>query len=484
MSEQLRAQVLIVEDDADHADVMAEALRKFGHVCTIVGGVERALDELKHGTFDVVVTDLRMPTSAGVPAVDGQRVAPDGGDAGLAVLRAVRKLQPQAETIMVTAHGDVPTARAAFKEGAYDFIEKPLDLSVFRTLVNRAADTVLLRHEASGTGSSGDASGLGDLVQHEGFEGIVAGSEPMRRILRTVKSVAATALPVLIRGESGTGKELIARALHQHSPRCDRPFVPVNVAAIPAQLIESELFGHKKGAFTDAHANRDGMFAEASGGTIFLDEIAELAPALQAKLLRVLQEHEIRPIGAAKAELIDVRVVAATHRNLESMLKQGLFREDLYYRLNVIEIHLPPLRARPEDILPLADHILASHSARRARRYTISREAQQYLLNYYWPGNIRELQNVIERAVALSRNDVISQDDLPAHVQEKRSSDFLAAAVARRMSISELERDYILRVLDEEAGNKSRAAARLGLDRKTLYRKLDEYAKDEPPRES
>jgi transcriptional regulator with PAS, ATPase and Fis domain len=290
---------------------------------------------------------------------------------------------------------------------------------------------------------------------------------------------------VLVTGESGTGKELIARAIHYNSSRTNGAFVGVNLAAIPESLIESELFGHKKGAFTDARSDKPGLFVEADGGTIFLDEIGELALPLQAKLLRVLQEHEVRPLGATKNQRVDVRVVAATNKNLEAMLADGSFREDLYYRLNVIHIDLPPLRSRPEDIVPLAEHVLAQLGAKQTppRRMKLSPEAQHLLLAYHWPGNVRELMNVLERGVALCQGELIADDDLPPHVREKRSADFLGAAVARRMTLAELEREFIERVLEDEAGNKTRAAQRLGLDRKTLYRKLDEYAKQagQPP---
>jgi two-component system response regulator HydG len=283
---------------------------------------------------------------------------------------------------------------------------------------------------------------------------------------------------VLVTGESGTGKELVARAIHYNSTRRGGAFVGVNLAAVPEGLIESELFGHKKGAFTDARADKPGMFVEADGGTIFLDEIGELALPLQAKLLRVLQEHEVRPLGATKNQRVDVRVIAATNKNLEAMLADGSFREDLYYRLNVIHLDLPPLRSRPEDIVPLSERILEQFAARPGgRRMRLSPEAQHQLLAYHWPGNVRELMNVLERGIALCQGELIADDDLPSHVRERRPADFLGAAVARRMTLAELEREFIERVLEDEAGNKTRAAQRLGLDRKTLYRKLDEYAK-------
>jgi transcriptional regulator with PAS, ATPase and Fis domain len=284
----------------------------------------------------------------------------------------------------------------------------------------------------------------------------------------------------LLTGESGTGKELIARAIHYNSVRAAGPFVAVNLAAVPESLIESELFGHKKGAFTDARADKPGLFVEADGGTIFLDEIGELALPLQSKLLRVLQEHEVRPLGSTKDQRVDVRVVSATNRKLETMIADGSFREDLYYRLNVIQVDLPPLRSRPEDIIPLADHLLAQLSARAVppRKMRLSPEAQQLLLAYHWPGNVRELTNVLERGMALCQGELIADDDLPPQVREKRAADFLGAAVARRMTLADLEREFIEATLADEAGNKTRAAQRLGLDRKTLYRKLDEYAKD------
>ncbi|MCA9300364.1 MAG: sigma-54-dependent Fis family transcriptional regulator, partial [Phycisphaerales bacterium] len=343
-------QVLIVEDEVDHADVMSESLRRPGHVCTIVHTVRDAVEELRGGRFDVIVTDLRMPDSAGHESPSGGAVEADGGNAGLLVLEAARDLQPDAETIMVTAHGDVATARAAFKHGAYDFIEKPLDLEVFRNLVNRAAETVLLRHE------SGQ---LADLVQHEGFEGIVAGSDVMRRILQSVRTVAASNLSVLVTGESGTGKELIARAIHRNSPRHAKRLVSFNCAGQSESLIEDQLFGHVRGAFTGAERDREGVFEYADGGTLFLDEIGDMPLTMQAKLLRVLESGDVVRLGANDTRTVDVRFVSATNRDLEAMGAEGEFRQDLYYRIKGAHIHLPPLRDRREDIPRIIRHAIA-----------------------------------------------------------------------------------------------------------------------------
>jgi two-component system response regulator HydG len=282
---------------------------------------------------------------------------------------------------------------------------------------------------------------------------------------------------MLVTGESGTGKELVARAIHAKSSRKARPFVAVNCAAIPDALLESEIFGYVRGAHSTATADRQGLFVEANGGTLFLDEIAEMPLALQPKLLRILQDGEVRPLGMNRALRVDVRVIAATNRDIERQLREGRFREDLYYRLNVIQIQLPPLRGRPEDILPLADHFLARAAERSGKTVQGWREStKKVLLAYHWPGNVRELENVVERAVALTEGDLIGPDDLPRAMQERKSQDRLATAVAQGFTLDQLEREYIERILEVEGGNKTRAAQRLGLDRKTLYRKLEEYA--------
>ncbi|MCG3123519.1 MAG: Regulatory protein AtoC [Phycisphaerales bacterium] len=482
----MAAQVLIVEDDPDHADVMADALRKPGHVCTIVSDIERASDELKHGSFDVIVTDLRMPSSGGKLGV-----MPDGSDAGLRVLDAARRLQPHAETIMVTAHGDVPTARAAFKHGAYDFIEKPLDLEVFRNLVDRAAQTVLLRHEST------DLADGDQLVQHEGFEGIVAGSEPMRRILRTVRTVAASSLPVLITGESGTGKELIAQAIHRNSSRSKGRFVAINCAAEAENLLEDQLFGHVRGAFTGAERDREGVFEYANHGTLFLDEIGDMPMTMQAKLLRVLETGEVVRLGSNEPRKTDVRFVSATNRDLKAMVAQGRFRGDLFFRINGSTVALPPLRERREDIPRIVRHAIARFvemMAPGSAPFDITDAAMMRLTSFSWPGNVRQLLNVVQNMVVTAvgeahgdvksggpggappvldtrhiPEDVRSEDD--ATVPESASE----MASLAGTSLEQIEKRAIRETLRLTGGNREHAAKLLGIGERTLYRKLKEY---------
>jgi DNA-binding NtrC family response regulator len=454
MADGTSATILVVEDDDAMRDLLAEELRDAGHRVLSAPGGSLGLDVARAEPVDLVVTDLRMPDL-------------DGFD----LIRDLSALPDPPHIVMITAFGSIETAIKAVKLGAYDYITKPFEIEELLLVLDKAVHERVLRRQV--------ARLQREVERQYGFENIIARSEAMKEVLALVSRIAGSTASVLITGESGTGKELIARAIHYNSPRARGPFVAVNLAAVPETLIESELFGHKKGAFTDARADRAGLFAEADGGTIFLDEIGELALPLQAKLLRVLQEHELRPLGATKTQRVDVRVLAATNRNLEGMLAEGSFREDLYYRLNVIQLDLPPLRARPEDVLPLAEHFLAQVGARLSppRHLRLLVDAQQILLSYSWPGNVRELHNVLERGIALCQGDSITADDLPNHVREKKPADFLQVALARRMSLAELEREYIERVLDDEGGNKTRAAQRLGLDRKTLYRKLEEYAR-------
>jgi DNA-binding NtrC family response regulator len=450
------AAVLVVEDDDAMRELLVEELGDAGYRVRAAAGGAQGLEAARSEKVELIITDLRMPDI-------------DGFD----LIRDVGALPDPPHIVMITAFGSIETAIKAVKLGAYDYITKPFEIDELLLLVEKALSERSLRRQV--------ARLQREVERQYGFENVVARSQAMREILGLVARIAGSTASVLITGESGTGKELIARAIHYNSPRAKAPFVAVNLAAVPESLIESELFGHKRGAFTDARADRIGLFAEADTGSIFLDEIGELALPLQAKLLRVLQEHELRPLGATRTQRIDVRVIAATNRNLEAMLADGSFREDLYYRLNVIQVDLPPLRSRPEDVVPLAERYLAQVGARQdpPRRFGMAPDAQQILLGYGWPGNVRELHNVLERGVALCQGDVLGADDLPPHVKEKKPGDFLAAAVARRMTMADLEREYIARVLEGEGGNKTRAAQRLGLDRKTLYRKLDEYAKQD-----
>jgi two-component system response regulator HydG len=491
-TERLAAQVLIVEDEPEHADVMADALKRPGHVCTIVTGVDRAMDELRHGIFDIVVTDLRMPTSAGHAGVDGTKVSSDGGDAGLRVVEAARKLQPAGEVIMVTAHGDVPTARAAFKLGVYDFIEKPLDLDIFRALVNRAAQTVLLRHEFGGKGG---VAGAGEVVQHKGFEGIVAGSEPMRRILRTVKTVAMSSLPVMVTGESGTGKELIARAVHTNSPRAKGRFVAINCAAEAESLLEDQLFGHVKGAFTGAEKDREGLFEYASGGgggTLFLDEIGDMPLKMQAKLLRVLETARVVRLGSNEERAVDVRIVSATNKDLKAMIARGEFREDLFFRINGSVIAIPPLRDRREDIPRIVRHAIAKYQTQLSPNtppMDISDVAMMRLTSYSWPGNVRQLLNVVQNMVVM----VLGEDRGPGaaiqldvrHIPDEvrvgdepeaaSSTGESAAGSLAGTSLEQIEKRAIRETLRLTAGNREAAAKLLGIGERTLYRKLKDY---------
>ena len=447
--------LLVVEDDEAMRDLLVEELSEAGFQVVAARSGREGIDRVRREPFDLVITDLRMPDL-------------DGFD----LIRDVKASPRSPHIVMITAFGSIETAIKAVKLGAYDYITKPFEIEELVLVADKALEERSLRRQVA-------------RLQREvegkfGLDNIVARSQAMREILTLVTRVATSSVSVLVTGESGTGKELIARAIHYNSDRAAGPFVPVNLAAVPGNLIESELFGHKRGAFTDARQDRIGLFEEATGGTIFLDEIGELALELQAKLLRVLQEQEIRPLGATRTQTVDVRVVAATNRDLDEMLQEGRFREDLYYRLNVIEISLPPLRQRPDDIAPLAEHILAQAAARPGatpRRVRLSPAAQRTLLAYHWPGNVRELSNVLERGLALCQGDEIEVEDLPNQVRAQRDSDILAAAVARRMTLADVEREYIQLVLADEGGNKTRAASRLGLDRKTLYRKLEEYAR-------
>lgn len=470
------AQVLIVEDEVEHADVMAEALKKPGHVCTVVTDVAAAVQELKLGTFDVVITDLRMPSSGGT-----EGVALDGADAGLRVLETARRLQPHAEVIMVTAHGDVPTARAAFKLGAFDFIQKPLDLEIFRSLVNRAAETVLSRTE--------NAPPPGDMPIVEGFEGIIAGSEPMRRVLRTVKAVAASNLPVLVSGESGTGKELIAAAIHKNSPRAKGRFVALNCAAETETLLEDQLFGHVRGAFTGAEKEREGVFEYATGGTLFLDEIGDMPLKMQAKLLRVLETGNVVRIGSNETRKTDVRLVSATNKDLNALIARGEFREDLYFRIKGAAVLLPALRDRREDIPPIVawatTRAMKTMGLEHDAAPVVTDAAMMRLTSFGWPGNVRQLLNVVQNMVvqAIGEDRIkgtplvldtrhIADDVRAGDTPESEST---ATGSLAGTTLEQIEKRAIRETLKLTGGNREQAAVLLGIGERTLYRKLKEY---------
>ena len=447
-----RAVILVVDDDAAMRDYLREELEHEGFRVETAGSGRAGVERVKQGGIDLVVSDVKMPD------LDG-----------LDLLREVREVQPAPYVITITAFGSIDTAIRAVKLGAFDYITKPFQIEQLVLVIDKALSEQALRSEVTRLRA--------EVAQAVRFDNIIGRSRAMREVFALIRRVASSQASVLITGESGTGKELVARAIHAHSPRQNRPFVAVNCAAIPETLLESDLFGYKRGAFTDARTDKPGLFVEANGGTLFLDEIGELPLTLQPKLLRALQEREIRPLGTSKSERVDVRLVTATNRHLEKRLKEGRFREDLFYRLNVIHVHLPPLRDRSEDVLPLAEHFLSRSSNRAGKALGSFKEsAKKILLGYAWPGNVRELENVVERAVALAEGEIVTPEDLPPAMRDRKNQDRLTSALVQGLTLEELEREYIERVLEAEGGNKTRAAQRLGLDRKTLYRKLEEYA--------
>ena len=445
--------VLLVEDDRAARELLAELLQSLGSRVCQAADYEQARERLSQGVFDVVVTDLRL-----------------GEKSGLDVCDAVRHLQPGLPVIVVTGHGSVDSAVCALRAGAYDFIQKPVVPNLLEAAILRAAER--RRLEAALTE-------LQTRVTEKRYGELVGECEPMRRVYDLIGRVADTQASVLICGESGTGKELVARALHRGSERRSRPFVAVNCAAMPAALLESELFGYVKGAFTDARTNRAGLFEQANGGTLFLDEIGEMPPEMQPKLLRVLQERRVRPVGASGEVPVDVRVISATHRDLEEDIEQGRFREDLYYRLDVVQIDLPPLRSRGNDVLLLAGQFMKQKASELGRDITqLSPEAADLLLLYDWPGNVRQLVNCMERAVTLARFDRITPEDLPPKIRGHAASAASSSLDGEHvLPLEAVERRYIEQVLALTKNNKSQAARLLGVDRRTLYRKLELYEK-------
>jgi two-component system response regulator HydG len=451
------AQILVVDDEPDHADVMAESLRRMGHVCTIVNDLEAARDELAHGQFDLVVTDLVMT----------------GEQDGMAVLEAARQHQPNAETVLVTAHGDVPTAKRAIKGGAYDFIEKPLDLDVFRTLCDHALQAVFLRDQNTQLRQQ--------LDDQYGFEGIIGNAPAMRQLIQQMRQVAPANIPALITGESGTGKELVARAIHNHSKRADKVFVPLNCAGLSQSILEDELFGHVRGAFTGAEKDRQGRFEYADGGTLFLDEVGDMPLQMQAKLLRVLESGEVVRLGANEAKHVNVRLISATNHDLGQLVKQGEFREDLFFRIKGAALHIPPLRERRDDIELLVRHYVQQFAQQMERSTpAVADDAMRQLMQYDWPGNVRELMNVLQNVVVLTEGDRIEPRHLPGEIRQGEAGaagdgDNSQWPETAGMSLDQIEKHAIRNALRVNHGNREQAAKMLGIGERTLYRKLREY---------
>ncbi len=444
------ARILVVDDDQSSRDLLARILTSAGHRVTALSDGREAVAALDAGDHpDLVVSDIRMAEMDGLQVID-----------------AFRERAPDTPVILVTAFGNIDGAVEAIRRGAADYLSKPYDVDAIQIVVARA-----LQHRELAMENRALRRGLRDRYR---LDNVVGRSEAMLQVYKTAARVASTDATVLIQGESGTGKELVARAIHTASPRASGPFVAVDCGAIAEGVLESELFGHARGAFTGAQVARRGLFEEAHHGTLFLDEIGDIGPNLQARLLRALQEGTIRRVGTNEPIAVDVRIVAATNRDMEAAVKQGSFRADLYYRLHVVSIRIPPLRERREDIPLLAEHFAQKHG--RAEGSAISPEAREILVAHDWPGNVRELENVIARALALNPSGVVVPEDLPEAIRAAIPSPEKAPLpdVSDRPSLAELERRYATQVLQETNGNKTRAAEILGIDRKTLYRILGE----------
>jgi len=449
----VRAKVLIVDDDADMRELIETALAPLEYAVTSCTSGEAALAHLEADEVDVLVSDYRMQ-----------------GMTGVELCRKARALKPNLAVILLTGFGSLELATDALRAGAYDFVSKPVSLQVLLITIERAVRRQTLRRElvrlndvASATNSS-----------------IVGAGAAMKAVLDVVARVAKNDATVLIHGETGTGKELVARAIHDQSGRSG-PFVAINCSAMAEGLLESELFGHMPGAFTDARKERIGLFVDASGGTLFLDEIGEMGLGMQSKLLRVLQQRTVRPLGGAREIPFDTRIVAATNRDLEAEVAVKRFREDLFYRINVVAIEVPPLRHRMDDILPLAYHFIARAAKRNERPVSrLGHAAAERLMGYDWPGNVRELENAMERAIALGRFDEIIVDDLPAPLRHAASADgtFSSESEDDLSTMQIVEDRYIQKVLEAMGGNKAAAAKVLGFDRRTLYRKLAHLGAD------
>lgn len=446
---------LIVDNDAAHAETMADSLTRVGYECTVATTGAEGANLLEKDSFEIVVSDLKMP---------------DVG--GLEILAKSREALPDAEVILVTGHGTIQSAVEAMQQGAFNYLLKPLDLKQLRAVVDNAARNQHLRRA--------NAELSRRLDERFGFEGVIGNSPQMQEVLDRLRRIAPTDATVLIQGDTGTGKELIAQAIHQNSPRKNRPFVGLNCAALSEHILESELFGHVKGAFTDASADRIGKFEYANGGTLFLDEVGDMPLPTQIKLLRVLESSEITRVGSNELIKVNVRILSATNRDLEDAISAGTFREDLYHRLKVVTITLPSLAERTQDIPLLMEHFLKMHSQRHHKEIkSITTAARRRLMSYDWPGNVRQLKNILESMVVVDYDHVLDLDDLPDELSagvpsnSDAGSKGLAGLVGK--PLSDIEALYIAETLEFTDGNREEAAKLLGIGERTLYRKIKEY---------
>lgn len=442
-------EILFVDDDRQILDVVKSYLLRQGFAVTTLHDGLQALEVIKKKKFDIVFSDLMMPE------IDG-----------LTLLKSIKQVSAETEVIIVTGYASIESAIEALKLGGYDYLQKPINFERLRILIDRITEKKRLQTE--------NILIKQRLKERFSYDKIVGKSAKMQELYNIIDRISMGSPTVLIQGESGTGKELVANVIHQNSDRKDKPFIPINCGAISEGLLESELFGHVKGAFTGAVRNSIGLFKAADGGTIFLDEIAEVPPMVQVKLLRVLQEKKIKPVGEYKESEVDVRVIAATNQNLEESIKRNAFREDLFYRLNVIYIRMPPLREVKEDLPYLINHFLKKFSRQMGgKELRVSPEALNILSNYSWPGNVRQLENVIERAYALSSGKVIEPSDLPPEI---RSSNMNHSHDETNLNLRDNEINLITKALQRTNGNKAEAAQLLGINLSTVYRKLDKYS--------
>lgn len=446
------ARILVIDDEPGHAEATAEALSKTGHECVQAHTAREGLRLIAQGGIDIIITDLILDDDA----IDG-----------LEILRRSLKLLDDVEVILVTGHGSIPSAVEAIQLGAASYLTKPVNLAELRAVVAKAVANLQLRRENRDLKRT--------LDRRFGFEQILGNDPKILTILDTLQQIAPTDATVIIQGESGTGKELVAKAIHYNSPRRNRPFVALNCASLSESILESELFGHEKGAFTGADATRIGRFEYADGGTLLLDEVGDLPISTQIKLLRVIEERQITRVGSNEPIAVDVRLLAATNADLRGLVREKKFREDLFFRLNVVSIHMPPLRERKSDIPLLASALIQEFSSRHGKKVTgMSPEASKALERYDWPGNVRELRNCIESMVVVTRDTILGVDDLPSHIVPGQLA-LPAPADLSGMSLRQAERELIRATLAECGGNRKEAARRLGIGERTLYRKINQY---------